>query len=597
MQFTHPVFFYCALALIPLLIGAGVWGRWRRGRDLEVFGTPGMVARLYGHLSPTRRTIRNLALGSGVLLLCLALAGPQYGVKMVEVRRQGVDVIIALDVSRSMLAEDVKPNRLQRAQQELATLIDRLGGDRVGVIAFAGSAQVACPLTTDYSAAKMFLNYLTPETVALPGTALGRAIRLALKTFPQGGEGYRVLVLLTDGEDHRSEPMAAAREAKAAGVRIISIGFGSPEGEPIPERDSAGRIKKYLKNQTGQTVVSKLDEKSLKEIAALTGGAYLPAHEGNLEAGNIAEIIGRMQKREVSAGQYGAYEDRFQYVLFPALMLLMLAFWLPGRRGAWLWMFPMILLWALPVQAGMADDINKGNREYKKEKYETALKKYRDAQIKQPEHPIIHYNMGNTLYKLEKYPEAEQAYNRALKSKNRKLRAKTLYNLGNNNLKQEQYAEAVKRYQKALKLKPRDEDTIYNLSQALALMKQPPPKNKPDQKPDKKKDDSKEKSSRKQQPDKEAKDDKDRDETDKKTQAKSGDSKNSSGPDDRGQEQADQDVGQQTPDEEMLPKPGEMSRENAGNILDAVREAEQDAQRERMKKMRKQGTAKGRENW
>jgi Ca-activated chloride channel family protein len=595
MQFTHSVFFYCALALIPLLIGAGVWGRWQRGRDLKAFGAPDMVARLFGHLSPTRRTIRNMAWGAGVLLLCLALAGPQYGVKMVEVRRQGVDVIIALDVSRSMLAEDVKPNRLQRAQQELAALIDSLGGDRVGVIAFAGSAQVACPLTTDYAAAKMFLNYLTPDTVALPGTALGRAIRLALKTFPQGGEGYRVLVLLTDGEDHHSQPLEAAREAKAAGVRIINIGFGTPEGEPVPERDSAGRIKKYIKNQTGQIVVSKLDEKSLKEIAALTNGAYLPAHEGNLEAGNIAEIINRMQKREVSAGQYGTSEDRFQYILFPALMLLMLALWLPGRRGAWLWMFPMILLGALPVQAGIADDINKGNREYKKEKYESALTKYRDAQIKRPEHPIIHYDMGNALHKLEKYPEAEQAYNRVLKSKNRKLRAKTFYNLGNNYLEQEQYTEAVKQYHKALKLKPRDEDTIYNLSQALALLKQPPP----GKKQDKQKDDSKEKSSRKQQPGGEAKDDKDRDKSDEKSQAKSGDSKNSAGPDEHGNAKADQDAGQQTPDEELLPgpKPGEMSRENAENILDAVREAEQDAQRERLKKMRKQGAAKGQENW
>lgn len=583
MQFTHPVFFYCALALIPLLIGAGAWGRWQRRRDLKAFGAPDMVARLSGHLSPTRRTIRNLAWGAGILLLCLALAGPQYGVKMVEVRRQGVDVIIALDVSRSMLAEDVKPNRLQRAQQELAALIDKLGGDRVGVIAFAGSAQVACPLTTDYAAAKMFLNYLTPETVALPGTALGRAIRLALETFPQGGEGFRVLVLLTDGEDHRSEPLEAARQAKAAGVRIISIGFGTPEGEPIPERDATGRIKKYVKTRTGQTVVSRLDEKSLKEITTLTGGAYLPAYQGNLEAENIAEIIGRMQKREVSAGQYGAYEDRFQYLLVSSLMLLMLALWLPGRRGAWLWMLSIILLGALPVQAGMADDINKGNREYKKKKYESALTKYRDAQIKQPEHPIIHYDMGNTLHKLEKYPEAEQAYNRALKSKNRKLRAKTFYNLGNNYLEQEQYAEAVKQYHKALKLKPRDEDTIYNLSQALAFIKQPPPGKKPDQKQDKKKDDSKEKSSPKQQPGGEAKDD----------------SKNSAGPDDRGKAEADQDVGEQTPDEELLPapKPGEMSRENAENILDAVREAEQDAQRERLKKMRKQGAAQGQENW
>jgi Ca-activated chloride channel family protein len=171
---------------------------------------------LTSHLSSVRGKIRGAALAAGLLLLALALSGPQYGAKMVEVQRQGVDVMIALDVSKSMLAEDVKPNRLIRAQQELSTLVDKLGSDRVGVIAFAGSAQVACPLTTDYSAAKMFLSYITPYSVAVPGTSLGAAIRTAVEAFPKGGEGFRVLVLLTDGEDHRSDPLDAAKEAKAA---------------------------------------------------------------------------------------------------------------------------------------------------------------------------------------------------------------------------------------------------------------------------------------------------------------------------------------------------------------------------------------------
>ena len=273
MQFVYPVIFYLVLGiLLPALVIIALWARWQRQRDLRVFGNQSLVDQLIQDLSNTRRVLKGLALLAGLFLLGLSLAGPQYGVKMVEVLRQGVDVIIILDVSQSMLAEDVRPNRLERAQQELGAFIDHLGGDRVGIIAFAGSAQVACPLTTDYVAAKMFLNYLSPQSVSVAGTELGTAIRAGLEIFPEGSEGYRVLVLLTDGEDHDSKVIEAAQEAKAAGVKILSIGFGSPGGEPIPIRNAKGEIVDYVKDKNGKTVMSRLDEATLKKITDMTGG-------------------------------------------------------------------------------------------------------------------------------------------------------------------------------------------------------------------------------------------------------------------------------------------------------------------------------------
>lgn len=475
MDFTNLACLYAALILIVALPVAGFFMFWRRKAEYRAFGSWEAVQKLTQHLSSTRRLVKIILIMSGLLLLTVALSGPQWGSRMVEVRRQGLDVLIALDVSRSMLAEDVKPNRLQRAQQELTSLIDHLKGDRVGIIAFAGNAQIACPLTTDYEAAKMFLNYLTPDSITIPGTSIGDAIRLAVSTYPKGSEGFRVLVLLTDGEDHHSNPEEAAQAAKAAGIRILSIGFGTPAGEPIPIRDDAGRVTGYIKDAAGKSVVSKLGESLLKEITETTQGVYWPSATGSLESENLAAIIGQMQKRDISAGQYGAYEDRFQFALLPGLLLILAGLWLPQRRRAWLFLLPFIFLAAAtPARADVGSDVNQGNRAYGKQRYEQALQKYQDAQIKDPESVVVQYDLGNALHKLEKYEEADAAYQHAVKAKEPKLREEARYNLGNNFFQQKKFAEAIEQYKQALKLNPHDEDAQQNMALALRFLKKPP---------------------------------------------------------------------------------------------------------------------------
>jgi Ca-activated chloride channel family protein len=591
MEFSHPAYFYLAISLFLLLPIAGILIFWRRKSDYRAFGSWEAFQNLTAHLSPVRRLIKIILLMTGIFFITLAMAGPQWGSKMVEVRRQGVDVIIALDVSRSMLAEDVKPNRLQRAQQELTALIDQLKGDRVGVLAFAGNAQMACPLTTDFEAAKMFLSYLTPDSITIPGTSIGEAIRLGISMFPKGDEGSRVLVLLTDGEDHRSEPEQAAEAAKTAGVRIVSIGFGTAGGEPIPLRDNSGNVTGYVKDTSGKSVVSRLGETLLKQIAQITGGAYWPSVTGSLEASRLSELIGQMQKRDISAGQYGAYEDRFQFALLPGVLLLLASFWLPQRKQSWLLVLAL-MLFMLPMRlwADVGNDVNQGNRNYTNRRYEQALQKYQDAQIKSPDSAVVQYNLANALHKLGKFEEADAAYHRTLKANNPRLSAKAWYNLGNNFLQQRKFSEAIEPYQKSLKISPKDEDALNNLALALRFLKKPPANQpqKQNRKPDKNQSGKRQGGSQ------------DKNQGSQNQKPGSGKSQKPAGLDDKGEQKSDKKDEASSPEQKgtnnvRVPKPGEMSPEDASNLLDAIRESEKEAQQKRLSGSMDKGK-KGRAN-
>lgn len=598
MDFSQPYFIYLTLIMVPVVVVFLFWLTWQNRKDRQALGELPLVNKLLSSFSQARRIIKAVLIIAGLLIMALALAGPQYGSKMVEVHRQGVDVVIALDVSKSMLAEDIKPNRLERAKQELSTLIDRLHGDRVGVVAFAGQAQIACPLTTDYAAAKMFLSYLSPDQITVPGTDLGRAIQTAMTMYGKGTEGYRVLVLLTDGEDHEKQVFKVAEEAKQNGIKILSIGFGSPEGEPIPKKDNQGNLTGYVKDSNGKTVVTKLDEETLKTITGITKGYYIPAHHGILEADTIAQQIDVMQKKDISSGKYGASEDRYQFLLLPAIIILLIAFWLPIKQGAWLMLILLMVTLPQLTMAGTAEDVNKGNRYFDKGKIEDAIGKYRDGQIKNPDEPVVLYNLGNALQKKGEYEEAEKAYQKALKTKDKKLKSKTLYNLGNNYFEQQKYEDAVKAYKRTLKIDPKDEDALYNLAQALLLMKNPDMQKKQQQKKDKEK---KEQQNQKAQAgqSKEDKDNKDDKKDNKDQSAQKGDEKNK-GPDDKGlkePEEKDEKQKEDKADNNPLPKPGEMSKDDAKNLLDSIREAEREAQKERMKNQGQQIRKKGQADW
>ena len=578
-MFRYPEIFYAILIALPFVIGLVFWSRGVRKRDFLAIGEPQLLARLLEHLPPWRSNLKFWLLTAGLSAMALALMGPQWGSKMVEVHRRGVDVVIALDVSRSMLAEDIKPNRLERAKQELSALIDQLQGDRVGVVAFAGSASTACPLTTDYQAAKMFLSYVTPESVARLGTNLSSAVQQATTMFTEGSEGYRVLVLLTDGEDHGGEALNAARPAKTAGIKILAIGFGNPQGEPIPRYGDGGRVAGYYSDAQGRTVVSRLDEKTLQSMTQATEGVYLPAHQGQIEAERLAEVINAMEKRDISSGLYGSLENRYQIPLAVGIFLLFIGWWLPRQRGVW-WVLLLGLgcgLWGLPAQAGMVEDINRGNAFYQKGKFDEALERYRDAQIAAPYEGIVDYNMGNAYSQKEKYEEAEKAYQRAGRSKRKPLQVRTWYNFGNTLVQQKKFKEAIAAYKQGLKVDPQDQDTLYNLAQTIALMKDP----QLQKKQDKQKQDEKKQAAQQQQ----------QQSGGAKPNPTPGASLTPQGSGRSAQAQPTPTAGAQEP------KPGEMRKEEAENLLEAVRDAERRAQEERMKKNPQQGLPKGQPDW
>ncbi len=333
MRIAQIDFIYVLLILLPLLIVFyGLVFRMKR-RAKERFGNLALIEKLSLSFSPRKQRWKVVLILLGAFFLLFSLARPQLGTKLTLMKREGVDIIIAIDVSLSMMAEDIRPNRLEKAKQEISGLINRMRGDRVGLVAFAGVPFVQCPLTLDYSAAKMFLDIIDINLIPQPGTAIGDAIRTSIEAFSQKERKYKVLILLTDGEDHESDPLAAAEEATKEGIRIYTIGIGSVQGELIPIRDGRGQVSGFKKDQEGSVVVSKLDEATLQKIALTAGGKYYHATSGEMELDKIYDEIAKMEKKELEGKLMTQYEDRYQYFLLVSVILLTAEFLLSDRRS------------------------------------------------------------------------------------------------------------------------------------------------------------------------------------------------------------------------------------------------------------------------
>ena len=266
--------------------------------------------------------------------LVLALSRPQIGTTLELVKRSGLDIMIGLDISASMLAEDIKPNRLLKAKHTISSLIDRLEGDRVGLIAFAGDSFVQCPLTIDYAATKLLLDALDVDTVSQSGTEISQAIEVATSSFNQEEDKYKVLLFFTDGEDHGKQAIETAKAVANQGIRIYCIGVGLPnQGAPIPLRHSNGELRGYKHDRNGTPIVTKLEDALLREIVRLTNGNYYQATPGGAEMDRLLAELAAIEKREIEERQFTRYEDRFQYFLGFALLFLVWEFLLPESRS------------------------------------------------------------------------------------------------------------------------------------------------------------------------------------------------------------------------------------------------------------------------
>lgn len=334
MAWLHPEYLW-AVAAVPLVTALFLWAAWQRRKAFRRFGESTLVRRLTAAVSTRRRRWKASLVVIGVLLMALTLAGPQIGSKLREVKREGADIVIALDVSLSMIAEDVAPNRLERAKNEIKKLLDNLHGDRVGLVIFAGDAFIQCPLTTDYGAVRLFLDVADPNLLPTPGTDFGAALERAIQAFdiPTGQDEEeprsRALLFVSDGENHVADIDTILDDARKQGIVIFAAGVGETAGTPIPLYRNNNRVG-YKKDLSGQIVQTHLEEDALKALAA--DGAYFRIARTSSSLSEIISALDRLDKTEFGADQFEEYEIKYQWPLFFALLLLLAERFVGDRR-------------------------------------------------------------------------------------------------------------------------------------------------------------------------------------------------------------------------------------------------------------------------
>jgi Ca-activated chloride channel family protein len=489
------------LAALPVLIVLLVWLlRWKKKTAIRM-GDPELIRQLIKNFSPLRFLIKvGLAIVAFILLV-LGAANMQKPGAMENVNRKGVDVMLVLDVSKSMLSRDIKPSRLERAKQLLLRLVDKLDNDRVGLILFAGRPYLQMPLTTDHGAARMYIQDASPDVVPTQGTVIGDALTMANNAFNSKERKYKSIVLISDGEDHDPEALKVAKTLAQNGVMINTIGIGSPDGSPIVD-PATNELKK---DEQGNTVISKLNEAELQQLSNATNGQYLRLDNLDDALITMTQQLDSAEKKAMSDAEFIDYKSYFQWFLGIAFLLLVIELFWPERRSArsekrapggyGVSLFFITLLCTGATLTTHAQDpdalIRSGNRAYKKKQVDASLKQYQEAVKKAPDNPTANYNLGNSQFRKNNYGEAAKSYDASVthSSGNKAVQEKGLYNKGVAMVKQQKLQESIDAWKNALKLDASDEDARENLEKALRELKnqqQQQQKDKKDQQKDQK---------------------------------------------------------------------------------------------------------------
>jgi Ca-activated chloride channel family protein len=466
------------LWLLPLAAVALIVQSRKKKRAMQGFADPHLLNRLTALEHRGRRFIKALLLLLSLGLMLFALAGPRWGSHYEEVSQKGVDIMLLIDVSPSMLVEDIAPNRLERARREILDFIKIVQGDRVGLIAFAGAAFIQCPLTLDYAALEMFLSALQPDLIPVPGTDLGAAIDMGIAAFDDESATDKVILLITDGEDNENQGLKAARQAAAKGVKIFVFGIGDVGGGPIPELDGSGGFKK---DRQGKLILSKLEEEGLQDIASLTGGTYVRSVAGDLDLDVLYfdGIKSHTQAQELKSGKIKVYEERFPLFVLAAFILLLIEGFIDekvrlkaasGRKAPlarvgllFLAVTAIFMLAAARTQAAESPD-----ELYRKGRFAEAEKAYAQSDMDNPKDLRYRYNRGVAAYQAGDYQGAAAAFASVLRrSQDDDIRAKAAYNLGNATYKQGDFQSADNHYKKAIAQDPSSEDARHNLELAV----------------------------------------------------------------------------------------------------------------------------------
>ncbi|MEX2115917.1 MAG: VWA domain-containing protein [Bacteroidota bacterium] len=563
LRFEHPDFLWLLAALPVLALFFYVMHRWRK-RSLSSFAALPMLKDLSPHMSTAKRTGKQILLLFGLGSLILAFANPQLGTRLEEVKREGIDLFVTLDVSLSMKAEDIRPSRLEKAKRDVSALLNKLRGDRVGLIVFAGDAFVQFPLTSDYSAADLFISAVDVDAVPTPGTMIPTAIELALKSFSTDVPTQKAIIIVSDGENTEGDIVSAVEKAATAGVTVFTVGMGTPEGGPIPLYNAAGSRVDYKRDRSGSIVLTKLDESTLQQISAATKGSYRRATSGGNEIDEVFKELSTLERVEFGVKQVTGYETMYQYPLAAALLLFLLELLLSERRGTVLsWLrrlvpLPALLCLALGLNpAAQAQThrslINEGNEAFEGGKFPDAEVEYKKALQEYPDSKVGEFNLGDAYYKQQRYDEAQQAFATFAATGDNSIEAsKGFYNLGNTLYQAEKLEESIEAYKQTLRLNPSDEDARHNLE--LARKKKKEEEQKQQNKDKQKKDQNKEDKQDQQQNQDQQKQDQ--------------------------QEQQQQQQNQQQQPQPQTAQQNQIPKDQAERILEALRNSEKEIQKQ-----------------
>jgi len=469
VQFHQPLWIFAGLGVSALLVSLYFWSTRKRQATLNNFASSQLQNSLIQNVSTTRKRIKFTLIVMAVFFLFVALARPQYGFRWVDVKRKGIDILIALDTSKSMLAQDIKPNRLERARYAILDFIEKLEGDRVGLMPFAGSAYLMCPLTLDYNAFESSLAAVTTDTIPKGGTNLAELIKMADETL-NNNANHKILIVVTDGENLEGDLPEAARKAAENGMTIHTVGVGTPEGELIP----SGTNNTFIKDDDGKYVRSRLDEKALSGISEITGGiSVLLGKSGEGLEKIYQEKLKLIPKEELKERRKKVPIEKFEYPLGLAILLLCIEFLIresnPANRRKTIKIsvfLPFFLLIATSLFSGQSY-AGKGEDAYAEGSFLKAGEIYREMLRKNPFNHRLHYNLGTVSYKNNMIDEAISSFKKSLESTDTNLQEKAYYNLGNSHFQKgkktvqeqpaktiEQWKQAIKSYDASLALNP-----------------------------------------------------------------------------------------------------------------------------------------------
>jgi len=485
MRFEHPDLLWLLLAAVPGLTVFYGWA-WRKKRWLiSQFVQSRLLANLTVGVSATRQKIRMGLLLSAVALLLVVLARPQWGFDWEEARQRGLDILVALDTSKSMLARDIVPNRLQRAKLAALDLLKQARTDRVGLVAFAGTAFLQCPLSLDDEAFRQSVEALDVSIMPQGGTAFAEAIQTARRAFKEKDENHKVLVLFSDGEDHDGNAVDAAKDAAKEGIRIFTVGVGTAKGEVLRVPDSKGGMD-FMRDENGQAVSSRLNEPLLREIAQATGGFYMLLSGGETMKVLYERGLAPLPKAEFSAKQVQRWHERFQWFLGATLVLLLVEMLLPERKrvprseailtaatNAGLRKAVTLALFAamsLCLRASPASAL----RQYEAKRYAAAYREYQRLLKEKPDDPRLQFNAGTSACQARDYERAQEHFRSALISEDVRLQQQAYYNLGNTlfrtgeeerdlQKREQSWEQAIASYESALRLQTNDVDAKFNI--------------------------------------------------------------------------------------------------------------------------------------